>query len=280
MSLKDIKMRMQAITKTASITQAMHNIALSKIKKSSDMLKNTREFVIKLHGILAYANQNIEEAHRLTSLNEGKTKLYILVTSDRGLAGSYHNQLFKAFLEEVKDISVDDYKVFVLGKKGFYFAQKRKLPMINKEIIYNRDDITTMYFRHYADLIKDAFMNKNIDEVILYYNHYINTATQVVKKRTILPVIFEEEDMPKEDFIYDTTPEIVLDHTINIYIESSIFTALADAKLSEHASRMIAMKSATDNANEIVERLHTIYHRARQQEITSELIDVINGSNA
>jgi F-type H+-transporting ATPase subunit gamma len=280
MSLKDIKMRMQAITKTASITQAMHNIALSKIKKSSDLLNNTRAFVVKLHGILAYANQNIDEAHRLTSINEGKTKLYILVTSDRGLAGSYHNQLFKAFLEEVKDISVDDYKVFVLGKKGFYFAQKRKLPMINKEIIYNRDDITTMYFRHYADLIKDAFMNKNIDEVILYYNHYINTATQVVKKRTILPVIFEEEDMPKEDFIYDTTPEIVLDHTINIYIESSIFTALADAKLSEHASRMIAMKSATDNANEIVERLHTIYHRARQQEITSELIDVINGSNA
>jgi len=280
MSLKDIKMRMQAITKTASITQAMHNIALSKIKKSSDMLKNTREFVIKLHGILAYANQNIEEAHRLTSLNEGKTKLYILVTSDRGLAGSYHNQLFKAFLEEVKDLSVDEYKVFVLGKKGFYFAQKRKLPMINKEIIYNRDDITTMYFRHYADLIKDAFMNRSIDEVILYYNHYVNTATQVVKKRTILPVIFDNEDVPKEDFIYDTAPEIVLDHTINIYIESSIFTALADAKLSEHASRMVAMKSATDNANEIVERLHTIYHRARQQEITSELIDVINGSNA
>jgi len=280
MSLKDIKLRMQAITKTASITQAMHNIALSKIKKSSDMLKNTREFVIKLHGILAYANQNIEEAHRLTSLNEGKTKLYILVTSDRGLAGSYHNQLFKAFLEEVKDLSVDEYKVFVLGKKGFYFAQKRKLPMINKEIIYNRDDITTMYFRHYADLIKDAFMNRSIDEVILYYNHYVNTATQVVKKRTILPVIFDNEDVPKEDFIYDTAPEIVLDHTINIYIESSIFTALADAKLSEHASRMVAMKSATDNANEIVERLHTIYHRARQQEITSELIDVINGSNA
>ena len=280
MSLKDIKMRMQAITKTASITQAMHNIALSKIKKSSDMLKNTREFVIKLHGILAYANQNIEEAHRLTSLNEGETKLFILVTSDRGLAGSYHNQLFKAFLEEVKDLSVDEYKVFVLGKKGFYFAQKRKLPMINKEIIYNRDDITTMYFRHYADLIKDAFMNRSIDEVILYYNHYVNTATQVVKKRTILPVIFDNEDVPKEDFIYDTAPEIVLDHTINIYIESSIFTALADAKLSEHASRMVAMKSATDNANEIVERLHTIYHRARQQEITSELIDVINGSNA
>lgn len=279
MGLKDIKMRMMAIKKTASITQAMHNIALSKIKKSSEMVKNTKAFVIKLHGILAYANQNIEEEHRLTSINEGKTKLYILVTSDRGLAGSYHNQLFKAFLEEIKGLPKTDYKVFVLGKKGFYFAQKKGLPMVNNEIIYNRDDITTMYFRNYADLIKDVFMQKHIDEVILYYNHYVNTATQVVKRDTILPVIFEDVEVSKEDFIYDTTPEIVLDHTINIYIESSIFTALADAKLSEHASRMIAMKSATDNANEIVERLHTIYHRARQQEITSELIDVISGSN-
>ncbi len=279
MSLKDIKMRMQAIEKTASITQAMHNIALSKIKKSSVLLNTTREFVIKLHSILDYANQNIEEEHRLTSINECKTTLYVLVTSDRGLAGSYHNQLFKAFLDEVKDMKKEDYRVFVLGKKGYYFAQKRKLPMINQEIIYNRDDITTMYFRHYADLIKDVFMQKSVDEVIIFYNHYVNTATQIVKKRTILPVIFEENNEPKREFIYDTAPEIVLDHTINIYIESSIFTALADAKLSEHASRMIAMKSATDNANEIVERLHTIYHRARQQEITSEIIDVINGSS-
>ncbi len=279
MSLKDIKMRMQAIEKTASITQAMHNIALSKIKKSSALLNTTKAFVVKLHSILEYANQNIDQEHRLTSINEGETKLYVLVTSDRGLAGSYHSQLFKAFLDEVKDMKKEDYLVFVLGKKGYYFAQKRKLPMINQEIIYNRDDITTMYFRHYADLIKDVFMQKSIDEVILFYNHYINTGTQVVKKRTILPIVFEESNEPKREFIYDTTPEIVLDHTINIYIESSIFTALADAKLSEHASRMIAMKSATDNANEIVERLHTIYHRARQQEITSEIIDVINGSN-
>ncbi|MBN2300031.1 MAG: ATP synthase F1 subunit gamma [Acholeplasmataceae bacterium] len=279
MGLKDIKMRMVAINKTASITQAMHNIALSKIKKSGELLNRTRDFVIKLHSILEYANRSNEDVHRLTSVNEGKTKLYVLVTSDRGLAGSYHNQLFKAFLDEVKDIPKKDYRVFVLGKKGFYFAQKRKLPMVNEAIIYNRDDITAMYFRPYADLIKDVFMEGAVDEVILFYNHYINTATQTVKKRVILPVIFDEEEKSNEDFIYDTSPEVVLNHTVNIYIESSIFTALADAKLSEHASRMIAMKSATDNANEIVERLHTIYHRARQQEITSEIIDVVNGSN-
>jgi F-type H+-transporting ATPase subunit gamma len=279
MGLKEIKLRMTAINKTAAITQAMHNIALSKIKKSTELLNQSQSFVSKIHDILKYADTHLEEPNRMTSLHDVKRKLYVLITSDRGLCGSYHNQLFKAFLEETKDLPKDSYQVFVLGKKGYYFAQKRKLPLINNEIIYNRDDITTMFFRSYATLIKDVFISGYIDEVILYHNHYVNTATQIVKKETILPIVFEKQARYSEEFIYDTSPEIILDQTINIFIESSIFKALSDAKLSEHAARMIAMKNATDNANDIVERLHTIYHRARQQEITSEIIDVVNGSN-
>ncbi|MBN2268882.1 MAG: ATP synthase F1 subunit gamma [Acholeplasmataceae bacterium] len=279
MGLKDIKIRMQAIKKTASITQAMHNIALSKIRKSTELRTQSKEFITKITDILAYASQRVEDEHRLISEHEVEKKLYILLTSDRGLAGSYHNQLFKAFLEDVKDVSKDGYLIFAIGKKAYYFALKHKLPLINQEIIYNRDDITTMYFRHYAKLIKDTYMSKDIDEVILYYNHYVNTATQVVKKDRLLPVILPKEKPFKEIYIYDTDPIVILDQTTDIYIESSIFSALADAKLSEHAARMIAMKNATDNAHEIVEKLNTLYHRARQQEITSELIDVVNGSN-
>jgi len=280
MGLKDIKLRMTAIKKTAAITQAMHNIALSKIKKSTELLNHSVHFVTKIHDILMYSDQNTDEAQRITSVNEGKTKLYVLVTSDRGLAGSYHNQLFKAFLEETKDLPKESYRVLVLGKKGYYFALKRKLPVINEEIIYNRDDVATMYFRHHAKMIKEVFLDKMVDEVILYHNHYVNTATQIVKKETILPVVFDKKKMKtKEQFIYDVSPEVILNQTVDIYIESSIFKALSDAKLSEHAARMVAMRSATDNANDIVDRLHTLYHRARQQEITSELIDVVNGSN-
>lgn len=151
--------------------------------------------------------------------------------------------------------------------------------MINNDIIYNRDDITTVSFRHYANVIKDAFKEELVDEVVLMYNHYVSSTSQVVAEKVILPIKVSDEAL-KSPFIYDTDPEIVLDRTINIYIESKIFEAVADGKLSEHGSRMVAMKSATDNANEIVEGLHMLYHRARQQEITSELIDVINGSNA
>jgi F-type H+-transporting ATPase subunit gamma len=277
MGLKEIKLRMQAIQKTASITQAMHNIALSKIKKSSELLQHASDFVNKLEDILKYAHQNLEDNHRMTTENGGNKKLYILLTSDRGLAGSYHNQLFKAFLDEIKD--QEDYKILTLGKKGYYFCQKRGLPMVNEEIIYNRDDVSTIYFRNYARLVKDVFVQKDIDEVILFHNHYISTATQEIHKEKILPIVYEKQKIYNDKYIYDVEPDIVIDEVISIYIESSIFKALADAKLSEHAARMMAMKSATDNANDIVDRLHLMYHRARQQEITSEIIDVINGSN-
>jgi F-type H+-transporting ATPase subunit gamma len=279
MGLKEIKLRMHAIEKTASITQAMHNIALSKIRKSTELLSFSKAFVTKIEDILLNAHLSLDAKHRLTSENDGSNKLYILITSDRGLAGSYHNQLFKAFLEEIKDIPKTDYQLLVLGKKGYYFAQKRNMPMINQDIIYNRDDLSAMFFRNYSRLVKDAFVAKDIDEVILFYNHYVNTATQEVKKEKILPIIFEKKKIIDEKYIYDAEPEKVIDEVISVYIESYIFMALADAKISEHASRMIAMKNATDNANDIVERLHLMYHRARQQEITSEIIDVVNGSN-
>lgn len=279
MGLKDIKLRMNAVKKTASITQAMHNIALSKIKKATELHAHASGFVDKIHSILENAFQGLGSPHRMMMKSENTSTLFILVTSDRGLCGSYHNNIFKTFLDEVKDRDPQSFKVFVLGKKGFYFAQKRGFNMINKDIIYNRDDITTMSYRTYAHLIKEAFMEGALDQVVIYYSHYINTATQTIFRKQMLPIDYERPALVHESYIYDIPAEEVVDQAMDIYIESHIFEALADAKLSEHASRMVAMKNATDNANDVVARLHTMYHRARQQEITSELIDVVNGSN-
>jgi F-type H+-transporting ATPase subunit gamma len=278
MPLKDIKKRIDAIKKTASITQAMHNIALSKLKRSTELLDHTKAFLQEIDRVLREADSSIHEKHRLTEPNDGKHELFVLVTSDRGLCGSYHNQLFKAFSKAIEDRDKTTYQVFVLGKKGYYFAKKKALPLINKHIIYHRDDLSTVVFREYAHLIKEAFLEGFIDRVTLYHNHYINTGTQDVTYKTILPIEIENKSVG-ETYAYDVDPIDVLEETIDVYIESSIFSALADAKLSEHASRMIAMKNATDNAKDIVAKLNTAYHRARQQEITSEIIDIVNGSS-
>jgi len=279
MSLKDIKLRMDAIKKTATITQAMHNIALSKLKKSSDLLQHTTTFSNKLYDILKFANENMDGVSRYCEPIENPNKLFILVTADRGLCGSYHNQLFKALLSEIKDMKAGTYQVLAIGKKGYYFAVNEKLPLINMDdIIYHRDDLVTMSIRRYSEIIKQGYEEGYVDEVIIINNHYVNTGSQIVERHSILPIVFDEEKI-HSDYIYDSSPEVVMERTVSIYLESRIFRSLADAKLSEHASRMLAMKSATDNANQIVDRLHMQYHRARQQEITSELIDVVNGSN-
>lgn len=278
MPLKDIKQRIDAIKKTASITQAMHNIALSKLKRSTELLDHTKTFLREIDRILREADSSIHEKHRLTEQNDGKHELFVLITSDRGLCGSYHNQLFKAFSKAIEDRDKDTYQVFVLGKKGYYYAKKKGLPLINRKIIYNRDDLSTIVFREYAHLIKEAFLEGFVDRVTLYHNHYINTGNQDVTWKTVLPIEIGNRS-PGETYAYDVDPIEVLEETIDVYIESSIFQALADAKLSEHASRMIAMKNATDNAKEIVAKLNTAYHRARQQEITSEIIDIVNGSS-
>jgi len=278
MSLKDIKLRMDAINKTATITQAMHNIALSKIRKATEIAQRTVDFSNKLKDIVKYANANTTGHSKYCGETEGKHRLYILITADRGLCGSYHNQLYKAFLKEVENLPKKDYKVLTIGKKGFYFGQKQELPMINSKIIYHRDDIVAMNIDEYATAIKDSYDAGYVDEVIVLYNHYVNTATQTLEMQRILPLDMEDEKV-KSNFIYDSDPQVVMERTVRIYLQAKIFEALADAKLSEHASRMLAMKSATDNAHQIVDRLHMQYHRARQQEITSELIDVVNGSN-
>ena len=277
MGLKEIKTRINAIKKTAEITQAMHNIALSKIRSATKTLRDADIFVQDIRRIIDAADRSAEE-HRMTSPHEGDHTLYVLVTSDRGLAGSYHNQLFKAFLEDVKDIPDGRYQLVVLGKKGYYFAKKRRLPLVNTDIVFNRDDITAIDFKGYARLIGDAFRDGLCDRVVLMFSHYVNTATQTIATETILPYIPKNPPL-REEYIYDADPSEVLDNTVLIHVEGSIYRALADAKLSEHASRMIAMKNATDNAKDIVERLTMEYHRARQQEITSEIIDVVNGSN-
>ncbi|MFP4177589.1 MAG: ATP synthase F1 subunit gamma [Acholeplasmataceae bacterium] len=278
MPLKEIKNRIDAIKKTASITQAMHNIALSKLKRATELFDHTKAFLKEIDRVLREADSSIQERHRLTEPNEGKHELFVIVTSDRGLCGSYHNQLFKAFSQAIAGRDKETYQVFVLGKKGYHYALKRGLPLINRSIIHNRDDLSTVVFREYAHLIKEAFLEGFVDRVTLYYNHYVNTGTQKVTHRTILPIEIENEALG-ETYAYDVDPIEVLEETIDVYIESSIFSALADAKLSEHAARMVAMKNATDNAKDIVAKLNTAYHRARQQEITSEIIDIVNGSS-
>ncbi|MGB1097049.1 MAG: ATP synthase F1 subunit gamma [Acholeplasmataceae bacterium] len=274
MNLKEIKGRIKAVKKTGNITKAMESIALSKLKGATKVFDDAVLYDQQFKTIFKQFASHSEEASIFTELPRGNKKLFILVTSDRGLAGPYHNHIFKR-LEQ--DITSEDY-VLPIGKKGFQFVNKRGYKNILKDMVLNRDNIKTFDYNRLATLVIQLFQEGAFDSVWLAYNKHESISSHDSSIEMILPIDLEDTKK-QETHIIETHDEQILMKLMVNYVQSMLLQGLANAKLSEHASRMIAMKNATDNAKEIASKLEIVYHRARQQSITSELIDVINGSN-
>jgi len=273
-NLKEIKGRIKAVKKTGNITKAMESIALSKLKGATKVFDDAVLYDQQFKTIFKQFASHSEEATIFTELPRGNKKLFILVTSDRGLAGPYHNHIFKR-LEQ--DITSEDY-VLPIGKKGFQFVNKRGYKNILKDMVLNRDNIKTFDYNRLATLVIQLFQEGAFDSVWLAYNKHESISSHDSSIEMILPIDLADTKKEETHLIETQDEQLFMKLMVN-YVQSMLLQGLANAKLSEHASRMIAMKNATDNAKEIASKLEIVYHRARQQSITSELIDVINGSN-
>lgn len=276
-SLQSFKGRIEALEKTASITSALSKISSSKVSLTLKELQKFENFQVTLESVFLDVLQQ-HKGHSLLT-RQGEKRLFILISSDKGLVGGYHNNLFKSFSEEIKDLDKNDYLVLTIGKKGYYFAKKHQLPLITDRIISNYDDITTYSFKEEIKTVLETYLTNLFSCVEIHYMHYENAISQNPKRLVILPIELEVEEEYAPQYNYDQNVSVVLEQMAIMYIETKIFGALLNAKMSEHASRLVAMKNATDNASEISAKLNLIYHRLRQQEITNELIDIVNASS-
>jgi F-type H+-transporting ATPase subunit gamma len=274
-NLKEIKGRIKAVKKTGNITKAMESIALSKLKGATSIYEHAENYDQQFKHVFQYFASHNEDAGVFSDLERGNKKLFLIITSDRGLAGPYHSHIFKR-LEQDLNPSTD--MLLPIGKKGFQYVNKRGYQNILKNLILNRDNIKTFDYNRLATLIIELFREGAFDSVWLVYNKHESISSHDARVEMMLPV--DVSDVHKsETHIIETEDESLMMRLMINYVQTKILQGLANAKLSEHASRMIAMKNATDNAKDIASKLEIVYHRARQQSITSELIDVINGSN-
>jgi F-type H+-transporting ATPase subunit gamma len=274
-NLKEIKGRIKAVRKTGNITKAMESIALSKLKGATTVFENATHYDQQFKHVFKYFASHNEDASIFTDLPRGDKKLYIMITSDRGLAGPYHNHIFKRIEQDLNPNT--DY-ILPIGKKGFQYVNKRGYQNILKDMVLNRDNIKTFDYNRLATLIIELFQEGALDSVWLVYNKHESISMHEASIEMILPVDVSDIHQ-NETHIIETEDELLMMKLMINYVQSMLLQGLANAKLSEHASRMIAMKNASDNAKDIASKLEIVYHRARQQSITSELIDVINGSN-
>lgn len=280
-SLRDIKKRIEATRKTSQITKAMNMVSASKLRKVEKKFKAFQPIKNKIKQLLEHViSTNPEYTHPLLESREIKKVGYILVTSDRGLAGPYNSQILKYFENLIKE-DEHEFIVGTIGYKAYSYCKKRHYPMLNKESINSRDDIKFIDFQAMSRAFINLYLSREVDKIVMIFSDYINTITQVVRDEVLLPItdLIKDKNMVS-NYIFEPSTEDVINQLLPIYLENTLYGIILDAKTAEHASRMTAMKNATDNAKEIIHKQNLIYNRARQAQITIELTDIIGGANA
>ncbi len=295
-SMREIKNRISATEKTSQITRAMHMVSAAKLKKAERSIEAFRPLTKRLSRVLARVLSSDKElSHSMLEGRDVEKTVYIIVSSDRGLAGPFNNNVFKAFENYVnkQHDSKDEFVVAALGFKAFSFAKRKNYTLIHDKVIQVRDDVQFLDFREITDTFIKGFLSGSYDKVVAFYTRYVNTLTQQVKQQTLIPLMDnplltlkdDNDNGDKKDkyttiYHYEPSASSVLQELLPMYIVNLLYGMILEAKASEHASRMTAMKSATDNAKDLISDLQLHYNRARQDAITVELTDIIGGAEA
>ncbi|TXL66636.1 F0F1 ATP synthase subunit gamma [Cerasibacillus terrae] len=278
-SLRDIKQRIDSTEKTQHITKAMQMVSASKMAKAE---LNARSFVPyseKLQEVVAHIASSTDATHPMLQKRNVKKTGYVIITSDRGLAGAYNSNVLRSFYQTVQERhkSKDEYAIIAIGRVGYEFCTKRELPVI-KSILGLADQPNFADIKKLATETVQMYTDEEIDELVIFYNHYVSAISQVVTSKTLLPITdMETGSSSTSQYEYEPSEEAILEVLLPQYAESLIYGSLLDGKASEHAARMTAMKSATDNADELIEDLSLAYNRARQAGITQEITEIIGG---
>ena len=276
---RQVMARINATKKTAQITKAMNMVSASRLRIAEKTIKEYRPFIEKARDIIAnLSNADESKVHPLLAKRDIKKVCFVVVASDRGLAGPFNSNVCKELTKQINEINCD-YTVLPIGLKAYTYALKMKYPMLVNRIINIKDDIE---FSMVEDVIKQLvtnYLDHAFDQVIVVYNHYVNTLIQKVVIETVLPVENIQGKESRKVYEFDGGVKEILDTALPIYIENTIYGYFLDSKASEHASRMNSMKSATDNAMEVISSLQLLYNRARQAAITLELTDIVGGAS-
>lgn len=276
---RQVMIRINATKKTAQITKAMNMVSASRLRQAETTIKEYRPFIKKAYEIVSNLSNSYESlSHPLLCKREVKKVCFVVVACDRGLAGPFNSNVCKELTKHINNISTD-YIVLPIGLKAYKYVEKMKYPMLTDSIINIKDDIEFSMVEDVIRKLVSNYLDQTFDQVVVIYNHYVNTLIQKVVSETVLPVTNINQNENKKIYEFDGGVKEILDTALPIYIENTIYGYLLDSKASEHASRMNSMKSATDNAMEVISSLELLYNRARQAAITLELTDIVGGAS-
>jgi F-type H+-transporting ATPase subunit gamma len=282
---KEIRTKIKSVENTRKITKAMEMVAASKMRKAQERMRLARPFAAKIRSVAAnISNANPEYRHPfLTERDTVKRAAMIVVTTDKGLCGALNTNVlrmalaqYKAWQEEGEEIDV-----CCIGSKGVGFMQRLGANIV-AEVSGLGDTPRMETILGAVKVVLDGYNEDRFDRVVLFYNKFVNTMKQEATIEQLLPVKGESLGIPDGswDYIYEPDAKEVLDQVLNRYIEAVVYQAVAENMSSEQSARMVAMKSASDNAATLIDELTLVYNKSRQAAITQELSEIVSGASA
>jgi F-type H+-transporting ATPase subunit gamma len=281
-SQREIRRRIASVRNIKQITRAMQFVAASKLKRAQDSTLQSRPYADKIDEVLAdLASVLGEEEHPLLARREEGTRALVLLTTDRGLAGSLNTNTIR-FVSELITGHQTDLKVITVGRKGHASMRRARVPIAATfEGFGDRPTFASVV--PLARLLTDDYLAGTYSEIDLIYPRFVSTLVQRPNVDRLLPV--EPSDsadvgIPGRQFIFEPNPDAVLRQLLPRYVATRVFQAVLELTASEQSARMVAMKNATENAEELIEDLTLTYNKVRQANITREMIEIATGANA
>ncbi|OUX37512.1 MAG: ATP synthase F1 subunit gamma [Candidatus Pelagibacter sp. TMED273] len=280
-NLKEIRGRIKSIKSIQKVTSAMKMVAAAKLRTSQSNMEKCRPYSGKITSLL---NDLIFECnpndYDLMAKREINKTLYVVITSDRGMAGAFNTNILKKVQSDIDLHDKDNSLIIPIGKKSRDYFKNRNYSIVSEYIEFWGE----LNFNHaitIGDEIVNLFLSKKVDKVKIYYNEFKNLATQIIKDVDFLPLEnLDAEIESSTDRLYEPSKEQILEQLIPKHINVQVWQFLLESYASEQAARMLAMENATDNAGEMIRELGLQYNKARQSAITTEIIEIVSGANA
>ena len=295
-SLNEIKQRINSTKKTSQITRAMQMVSASKLTKSEAHSTQFQVYAEKVRELVVHVTRNqltkIEFSDNPEELDFNSMLIsrpvkktgYVVITSDGGLVGGYNSSILKQMMTMLEEdhASADEYVMITIGATGTEFFKTRGIN-IAYELRNLSDQPSFEEVRKIVNLTVSMYQNEVFDELYVCYNHHVNSLTSQFRVEKMLPISGldpEEATTYEQEYIFEPSKEVILNQLLPQYAESLIYGAIVDAKTAEHAAGMTAMKTATDNAGNIIDDLTISFNRARQAAITEEITEIVGGAAA
>ncbi len=281
-NLKDLKNRIGSVKKTEQITSAMRMVAAAKLRRAQNDIIAARPYAIKTNEVLvSLVTRTNPDMHPLLRVREPKKCVLVVIASDRGLCGSFNQNVFRrteAFIKANKD-KYEEISLVLVGKRSRdYF--KRKQMKVRKNVVIGVPSYDLA--AEIGDDLIDGYIKEEFDELIVIFNEFKSAMTQILHEDRVLPVerMDVEDEATNVEYLYEPSEDVLLDALLPMSFKMFFYRAILESAASEHGARMTAMESASGNAADMIGRLSIKYNRARQAAITTELMEVVGGAEA